>query len=80
MAVAGDLSRIDHDTLQRSLDDLDTHQGQVPQLAVIEDVAEPVHAKPGTQPNRFSHRCQFIAPYIRVKARRCGEMTPRLLV
>jgi SAM-dependent methyltransferase len=37
---------------------------------VIEDVTEPLHAKPDSPADSFAHRCQFIAPYIRIKARR----------
>jgi SAM-dependent methyltransferase len=37
---------------------------------VIEDVAEPFHAQEGQRPGSFEHRCNFIAPYIRIKARR----------
>ncbi len=39
---------------------------------VIEDVVEPFHARPEEMPGRVGHRCQFIAPYIRIKARRCS--------
>lgn len=40
---------------------------------VIEDVVEPFHARPEEMPGQFGHRCHFIAPYIRIKARRYGE-------
>ena len=36
----------------------------------IEDVLEPFHAKPGATPGTLGHRSQFIAPYVRIKARR----------
>jgi SAM-dependent methyltransferase len=39
----------------------------------IEDVVEPFHSRPEEMPGQFGHRCHFIAPYIRIKARRCGE-------
>lgn len=39
---------------------------------VIEDVVEPFHARPEEMPGQFGHRCHFIAPYIRIKARRCS--------
>jgi len=40
---------------------------------VIEDVMEPQHADPKAPPGSFGHRCHFVAPYIRVKARRVGK-------
>lgn len=40
---------------------------------VIEDVVEPFHSRPDEMPGQFGHRCHFIAPYIRIKARRRGE-------
>tara|TARA_R110002073_G_scaffold5624_34_gene34756 strand:+ start:1041 stop:1946 length:906 start_codon:yes stop_codon:yes gene_type:complete len=36
----------------------------------IEDLVEPVHAKRDALPGSFAHRAQFIAPYVRIKARR----------
>jgi SAM-dependent methyltransferase len=39
----------------------------------IEDVVEPFHARPDEMPGQFGHRCHFIAPYIRLKARRLGD-------
>lgn len=40
---------------------------------VIEDLLEPLHAKPDAPPGEFGHRASFIAPYVRIKARRRGE-------
>jgi SAM-dependent methyltransferase len=37
---------------------------------VIEDFVEPDHAKPDQPLGSFGHRCTFIPPYIRLKARR----------
>ena len=37
---------------------------------VIEDLFEPLHAQPDADQNSFEYRCQFIAPYVRIKARR----------
>ncbi|MFK8112623.1 MAG: class I SAM-dependent methyltransferase [Rubripirellula sp.] len=37
---------------------------------VIEDLSEPLHAKKDAGPGTFAHRAQFIAPYVRIKARR----------
>ena len=37
---------------------------------VIEDLVEPFHADEKGAPGEFSHRCRFIAPYVRIKARR----------
>ncbi len=36
----------------------------------IEDLVEPVHAKREAATGTFAHRAQFIAPYVRIKARR----------
>jgi len=40
---------------------------------VVEDLVEPNHADEKAAPGQFGHRCQFIAPYVRIKARRLGE-------
>lgn len=40
---------------------------------VIEDLTEPNHAKPLESPGTFGHRSSFMAPYVRIKARRVGE-------
>lgn len=40
---------------------------------VIEDLAEPLHARPDAERGSFAHRSQFVAPYVRIKARRTGE-------
>jgi len=47
---------------------------------VIEDLTEPFHAKPEAEADSFAHRCQFVAPYIRVKARRVGPRKTSLLL
>ena len=39
----------------------------------IEDVTEPMHAKPNAPNSSFHHRCSYIAPYVRIKARRMGQ-------
>jgi hypothetical protein len=39
---------------------------------VIEDLIEPMHAKPQAAIGTFAHRAQFVAPYVRIKARRTG--------
>lgn len=39
---------------------------------VIEDLTEPNHAKPHSDRGSFGHRSQFVAPYVRIKARRTG--------
>ena len=38
----------------------------------IEDLTEPLHAKPDAVVGSFEHRSQFIAPYVRIKARKYG--------
>jgi ubiquinone/menaquinone biosynthesis C-methylase UbiE len=40
---------------------------------VIEDLIEPLHAHADAQPNSFEHRAQYIAPYVRIKARRAAR-------
>jgi len=40
---------------------------------VIEDIAEPQHAKVDQPPGSFGHRCAFIPPYIRIKSRRVSK-------
>lgn len=47
---------------------------------VIEDVSEPLHARADAELGSFAHRSGFVAPYIRIKARRNGESTPRRIV
>ncbi len=40
----------------------------------IEDLSEPLHAEADAAPGKFGHRSQFVAPYVRIKARRdAGE-------
>ena len=39
----------------------------------IEDLTEPLHAKPDAVVGSFEHRSQFIAPYVRIKARKRGD-------
>jgi SAM-dependent methyltransferase len=46
---------------------------------VIEDLIEPVHARPDAPPGSFGHRGRFIAPYLRIKARRSGAHRPATL-
>jgi len=36
----------------------------------IEDLIEPSHADADAAPGEFGHRCKYIAPYVRIKARR----------
>ena len=39
---------------------------------VIEDLVEPVHAKPDAEVGSFADRARYVAPYVRIKARRRG--------
>jgi len=39
---------------------------------VIEDLVEPVHAEPTAGNGTFAHRSGYVAPYVRIKARRTG--------
>ncbi len=47
---------------------------------VIEDVSEPNHGRADAAPGSFGHRCHFIAPYLRIKARRTGESAKSRLI
>jgi SAM-dependent methyltransferase len=47
---------------------------------VIEDISEPQHAQPDALPGSFGHRCYFIAPYVRIKARRMGPRETKLVL
>jgi SAM-dependent methyltransferase len=40
---------------------------------VIEDLIEPLHGKDDAEINSFEHRSRYIAPYVRIKARRVGQ-------
>jgi SAM-dependent methyltransferase len=40
---------------------------------VIEDLVEPLHAKADAAPDTFAHRSRYVAPYVRIKARRMGN-------
>ena len=45
---------------------------------VIEDLIEPLHAKPDAMANSFADRATFVPPYVRIKAKRTGaESTTR---
>jgi SAM-dependent methyltransferase len=39
---------------------------------VIEDLIEPLHAAADAAPGTFGHRSRYVAPYVRIKARRAG--------
>jgi SAM-dependent methyltransferase len=39
---------------------------------VVEDLVEPFHALADADPGTFAHRSGFVAPYVRIKARRLG--------
>lgn len=52
---------------------------------MVEDLVEPVHGKRDAVVNSFADRGRFVAPYVRIKARRCqpstgGEAKPSRLV
>jgi SAM-dependent methyltransferase len=40
---------------------------------VIEDVVEPLHAKGDAESGAFGHRSRYVAPYVRIKARRTSS-------
>jgi SAM-dependent methyltransferase len=46
----------------------------------IEDVIEPVHADEGAAVGSFGHRSRYIAPYVRIKARRRGAASDSLWI
>jgi SAM-dependent methyltransferase len=46
---------------------------------VIEDVVEPEHSNPSSLPGTFGHRCSYIPPYVRLKARRNSQPATRSL-
>jgi SAM-dependent methyltransferase len=41
---------------------------------VIEDLIEPLHAEPQSPPGTFAHRSLYVAPYVRIKARRINSL------
>lgn len=43
---------------------------------MIEDVIEPCHARGEAAIGDFGHRSQYVAPYVRIKARRTGAGVP----
>jgi ubiquinone/menaquinone biosynthesis C-methylase UbiE len=51
---------------------------------VIEDLTEPVHARQDAEHGSFGHRASYIAPYVRIKARRLNadylQPTPRVIL
>lgn len=46
----------------------------------IEDLTEPLHADPEATVNTFGHRSQYVAPYVRIKARRTDAAPPPRLL
>jgi SAM-dependent methyltransferase len=44
---------------------------------VIEDVIEPLHAKADAAMGTFAHRSMYVAPYVRIKARRTAAAQDR---
>ena len=40
---------------------------------VVEDLREPMHAKPDATSGSFADRARYVAPYVRIKARRRGR-------
>lgn len=47
---------------------------------VIEDVSEPSHGRADALPGSFAHRCYFVSPYLRMKARRVGAPAATRLI
>jgi SAM-dependent methyltransferase len=39
----------------------------------VEDLIEPLHAEAQSAPGAFAHRSRYVAPYVRIKARRLGS-------
>jgi len=50
----------------------------------IEDLTEPVHGKRDAEHGSFGHRAMYIAPYVRIKARRLSadnrQVSPRVIL
>jgi SAM-dependent methyltransferase len=44
---------------------------------VVEDLVEPLHGKPDANNGSFAHRSTYVAPYVRIKARRIESGTQR---
>jgi len=44
---------------------------------VVEDLLEPMHANPQATAGSFAHRAQYLAPYVRIKARRVAPEVRR---
>lgn len=42
---------------------------------LIEDLVEPLHADVQAKPETFGHRSRYVAPYVRIKARRKGAVS-----
>jgi hypothetical protein len=47
---------------------------------VIEDLVEPLHAKRDAERGTFAHRACYVAPYVRIKARRRSEAVAKVFV
>ncbi len=45
---------------------------------VVEDLSEPLHARPEATLGDFAHRSQYVAPYVRIKARRLTATRPTI--
>ena len=45
---------------------------------VVEDLIEPLHVKPDATAGSFGHRSRYVAPYVRIKARRTTAQVPSL--
>jgi SAM-dependent methyltransferase len=47
---------------------------------VIEDLVEPPHARPDAAVGSFAHRSRYVAPYVRIKARRVGRAANKVWI
>lgn len=47
---------------------------------VVEDLIEPLHAKDDAPRGAFAHRSRFVAPYVRIKARRLGTASRTIAI
>ncbi|MCH8046172.1 MAG: class I SAM-dependent methyltransferase [Planctomycetes bacterium] len=47
---------------------------------VVEDLIEPLHAEKDAAVGTFGHRSRYVAPYVRIKARRTGDEKPAKIV
>ncbi|MEX2188239.1 MAG: class I SAM-dependent methyltransferase [Pirellulales bacterium] len=73
--VAGSLHR-EHGTLEYLHRWEELIGGMCRSGFVVEDLIEPRHAKSDAATDSFAHRSRYVAPYVRIKARRTNAASP----